>query len=258
VTSFELFHPAHATGQSVGGAPNAYAGLANPLKMDRHDALGRLQTYRKVFRGAAISCPAQMLAQPDAAMAVRKKGHAVDVRSYDELTLALSVDIPASRIVMHDDGITAAPIRCAVNAGVGRLVVACCHQVTVLASCAQRPQRVLVDVTTDCATATATATTAVSARRRLNLIGLHAGLTPTADPTDYADVVEQMIGQMADIRREHDVILTRVSLAGGAALSSTPARVGELRALAAALDDALDEACARFRFPRPALILAPW
>jgi diaminopimelate decarboxylase len=257
VTSFELFHPAHATGQSVVGAPNAYAGLANPLKMDRQDALARLHTYRKVFRGAAISCPAQMLAQPDAAMAVRKQGHAVDVRSYDELTLALSVDIPASRIVMHDDGITAAPIRCAVNAGVGRLVVACCHQVTVLASCAQRPQRVLVDVTTDCATATATAA-AVCARRRLNLIGLHAGLTPTAHPTDYADVVEQMIGQMADIRREHDVILTRVSLAGGAALSSTPAGVGELRALAAALDDAVDEACARFRFPRPALVLAPW
>jgi len=196
-----------------------------------------------------------MLAEHDAAMAVRKQGHAVDVRSYDELTLALSVDIPASRIVMHDDGITAAPIRCAVNAGVGRLVVACCHQVAVLASCAQRPQRVLVDVTTDCAYATAAA---VSARRRLNLIGLHAGLTPTADSTDYADVVEQMIGQMADIRRERDVILTRVSLAGGAALSSTPAGVGELRTLAAALDDTLDEACARFRFPRPALILAPW
>ena len=180
------------------------------------------------------------------------------MRSYDDLALALSVDIPASRIVMHDDGITAAPIRCAVNAGVGRLVVACCHQVAVLGSCAQRPQRVLVDVTTDCATTAAATAAAVSARRQLNLIGLHAGLTPTADSTDYADVVEQMIGQMADIRREHDVILTRVSLAGGAALSSTPAGVGELRALAAALDDALDEGCARFRFPRPALILAPW
>jgi diaminopimelate decarboxylase len=243
VTSFELFHPEHARAAS------------SPLRIDRQDTLTSLHTFRNVFRGAAITCPAEMLAQHDAAVAVRKQGHAVDVRSNGELALALSVDIPASRIVMHDDGITAAPIRCAVNAGVGRLIIACCDQVTVLASCAKRPQRVLVDVTTDCAYATAAA---VCARRWLNLIGLHAGLTPTAGSTDCADVVVQMIGQMADIRREHNVILTRVSLSGGAALSSAPTRVGELRAVAAALDDALDDACARFRFPRPALTLAPW
>jgi diaminopimelate decarboxylase len=52
--------------------------------------------------------------------------------------------------------------------------------------------------------------------------------------------------------------LTRVSLAGGDVLSGTKAEWGDLQALTAALEDAFDDACARFRFPRPALILTPW
>jgi diaminopimelate decarboxylase len=184
-----------------------------------------------------------------------KHGHTVDVCTYGELDLALALGIPAARIVMHDDGRTAAPIRCAVNAGVGRLVIGCTEQVKVLASCVQRPQRILVDVTTDRADA---AVAAVFACRRLDLIGLHARLTPTADLADYAVSVAQMVIRMARIRRQHDVILTRVSLAGGDALSGATAGVDDLRTLAAALEDIVDDVCARVRFPRPALILTPW
>lgn len=219
------------------------------------DVLRHYRDYRKAFSWAGITCAAAALRQPEVATAVRKRGQSVDVRSCEELTFVLSAGVPAPRIVMHDDGITAAPIRCAVNAGVGRLVLGCCQQqVAVLAGCAGRSQRVLVDVTTDCASDTIAA---VLGRPRLNLIGLHARLTPEAPLTAYADTVARMIAQMAHIRREQDIILTRVSLAGGDVLSDRTAATGVLRGLAAELEDAFDDACARFRFPRPALVLAP-
>jgi diaminopimelate decarboxylase len=216
------------------------------------DVLRRYRDYRKTLRWAGITCAADALRQPEVAAAVRKRGHCVDVHSCEELAFVVVAGIPAPRIVMHDDGITAAPIRCGVNARVGRFILGCRDQVDVLAACADRPQRVLVDVSTGSDDAIA----AVFARPHLDLIGLHAWLAPDAIPTEYADTAARMIAQMADIRREHHVIPTRVSLAGGGVLSDRAAAPNALRRLAAELDDAFDDACARFRFPRPALILA--
>lgn len=210
--------------------------------------------YRTAFPRTGITYPADALRQPEIAAAVRKRGHSVDVHCCDELDSVLSAGIAAPRIVMHDDGITAAPIRRAVNAGVGRLVLGCCQQVAVMAACGGRPPRVLVDLTTDCADATIAA---VLARPRLDLIGLHARLTPEAHQAVYADTVAQMIAKMAHVRREHGIILTQVSLAGGDVLSDRAAATTVLGTLAAELEDTFDEACARYRFPRPALILAP-
>ena len=184
------------------------------------------------------------------AAAVRTHGHGVQTRSPDELAVAVSLGIPAARIVLLDDGMTAAPIRCGVDAGVGRIVLACAEQVKVLASCAPRRQRILLDVRADAADA-------VCACRGLDLVGLHARLAPASELPDYLDVVAEMVAQMTWIRRHHDVIATRVSLAGGRLLGDT-ADFGDLRAFTAALEDAFDDACARFRFPRPALILTPW
>jgi hypothetical protein len=61
---------------------------------------------------------------------------------------------------------------------------------------------------------------------------------------------------MSRIRREHNVLLTRVSLAG--------LDVGEhwlepriLRRVAGAMGEVIGDACARHRYPRPALTLSP-
>ncbi|BBZ30148.1 LysA protein [Mycolicibacterium madagascariense] len=210
----------------------------------------RLALYRRVFREAAIVCPADVLARTGMAAAVRTHGHGVEVRSLDQLAVATSLGIPASRIVLQDDGTTAAPIRRGVDAGVGRIVLACSEQVKVLASCAMRRQRIMLDVKAD-------AVDAVLACTRLELVGLHARLAPAAGVPDYVDVVAEMVAHMAWIRRRHRLITTRVSLGGGRLLSDT-AEPSELRDFDAALEDAFDDACARFRFPRPALILTPW
>jgi diaminopimelate decarboxylase len=221
----------------------------------RRDFAGRLKHYQKVFPRAAITCPADALRQPAVAAIVNQRGHAVDVRTYDELTLALSAGVPPARIVVHDDRVTAAPIRCGVNAHVGRLVIGCSEQIKVLAGCAQRPQRILVDMACD---SVDDAVTAVFAHRRLELIGLHATLTRATRCDDYTEVVAQIIAAMAQIRRERHAIATRVSLAGGDILSGATTGPDDLSVLAAALEDTFDDACARYRFPRPALILAPW
>ncbi|MDT5078213.1 MAG: hypothetical protein QOJ80_2850 [Mycobacterium sp.] len=216
------------------------------------DALGRLATYRRAFRAATVTCPAELLGQPGVQDDVRTRGHTVDVHSVDELVFATSLGIPASRLVLHDDGRTAAPLRCGMNAGVGRIVVGCPARIKVLASCARRPQRILLDVTAGGADATVDA---VFRCKRLDLIGMHTRLTAAAGVAEYVETVSQMVAQMAWTRRHHHVILTRVSLAGGEVLSRSNPDSDDLRTLTAELEDAFDDACARFRFPRPALIV---
>ena len=218
-----------------------------PALDDRH------RDYRRAFPGTAFTRPAGALRQPDVARAVKKRGQVVAVHSCEELDFALSAGIPASRITMLDDGITAAPIRRAFNAGVGRLILGCCQQVPVMAACAGQSPRILVDVTTECADR---AIAAVSTRPRFEIIGLHAALAPDAQRDAYVDTAAQMIATMSHVRHEHGTIMTRVSLAGGVVLSDGTAPVSGLRRLSADLEDAFDDACARYRFPRPALILA--
>jgi hypothetical protein len=64
---------------------------------------------------------------------------------------------------------------------------------------------------------------------------------------------------MAQIRRDDGVILTRLSLA--AVADATELNVvgdaTELKEVAAEINDGLDESSARWRFPRPALVISP-
>ena len=231
MTIFDLLHP-----------------TAAPSTFD--DPRDRLVLYRRAFRSAAIVCPVEVVRRPGMAAAVRAHGHGVQASSLAELDAAIALGVPAARIVLQDDGTTAAPIRRGVDFGVGRIVLACAEQVKVLAGCAAPGQRVLSEVGTDAADA-------VIACRRLDLVGLHARLASAAGVPDYVDAVARLVAEMAWIRRRHGAVLTRISLTGGHLLSDA-VPWGDLHALDAALEDAFDDACARFRFPRPALVLTPW
>jgi hypothetical protein len=243
--------PAEATARFHVGL--AQRPIAQPLdpRLDVTVALRRCATYRKALRAGAISYPAGILWMEPVSNWVKLHGVSVDVTSADELELAVAEGISPPRLVMHCADATARQIRLAVNAGVGRLVVHSGQQIALLASCAQRPQRLLVDVTAQPADVLAAA---IMARQRLDLIGLHCRLGD-AGRDAAGDSVQEMIAQMSWIRCKYDVILTRVSIAEFHA-----AEVGcdrsYLRVVSEDLDEAIDDACARYRYPRPALVVA--
>lgn len=220
-------------------------------RLDVTVALRRCATYRKALRAGAISCPAGILWMEPVANWVNRHGVSVDVTTAEELELAVAKGISPPRLVMHCDDATARPIRLAVNAGVGRFVVHSAQQIALLASCARRPQRLLVDVTSQSADVLVAE---VMARQRLDLIGLHCRLGD-AGRDAAGGGLREMIAQMSWIRSKHDVILTRVSIAEFHA-----AEVGcdrsYLRVVSDDLDEAIDDACARYRYPRPALVVA--
>ncbi len=166
------------------------------------------------------------------------------------LDIALSAGVDPVRIVMHRSDWTAGPVRRAVNAGVGRFVVSSSKQIALLDHCGQRPQRVLIDVSAGPADAAAAD---IAARERLNLIGLHCRLD---DRDAGTDVVRAMIAQMSWVVRRHGVILARVSLADFET-ADWGCESGDLRGIAEAINDAVEDGCARHRFPRPALALSP-
>ncbi len=226
---------------------------AKPLALiDETVALRRCALYRNAFKGTAVSYPAALLGSDALAAWIRHHRVTVDVATVGELERALAEGIDPKRIVMHPGGRTAAPIRRAVNAGVARVIVGSSHQIAILADSAEQNQRVVIDATDDSACSLASE---VFVRRGLDLIGLHCRLD-AADDAIGAVKLREMIGDMARIRHDHAVLLTRISLAG--------MDVGEhclelriLRRVAEAMGEVVGEACARHRYPRPALTLSP-
>ncbi len=97
---------------------------------------------------------------------------------------------------------------------------------------------------------------AVLGHRSLALIGLQCEVgTAAHDFVSYPAAVGTMIAQMDDIRRRHGVVLTRLVLGVGGALSNANSFVAQ-RDMAEEIDESVDDACATVRFPRPAVVLA--
>jgi Pyridoxal-dependent decarboxylase, pyridoxal binding domain len=224
-----------------------------PLALvDETVAVRRCALYRDGFKGTAVSYPAALLGFDAFAAWIRRHRVTVDITTAGELDRAMAAGIDPMRIVMHPGNGAAAPIRRAVNAGAGRFVVGSRKQIAILAESADGKQRVVVDATDDAAGGLVSE---ALAHRGLDLIGLHCRLDELDDAIG-AVKLRAMIAEMAWIRREHGVLLTRISLAG--------LDVGErclvpriLRGVAEAIGEVVGDACARHRFPRPALTLAP-
>ena len=213
-------------------------------------AVRRCSQYHKAFRGTAVSYPADALRLYPVARWIRRHEVTVDVGTALELRQASTAGVLVPQIVIHCAGLPTPLLHCAVNIGAGRFVVDAREQVESLAAAMGRPPRVVVDMAAPDADGLVVR---VAKSRRLNLIGLHYRLGGGGGAT-AADVVTEMIAQMTWIRREHSLILTRISLAE---LDLGDGGRHELRRRAAEIDDAVEEACIQFRHPRPALTIAP-
>jgi diaminopimelate decarboxylase len=127
--------------------------------------------------------------------------------SDDELALAVSAGIRPVRIVFYCDHVATRTTWHAVGLGVACFTVRTERQMGQLSACAPRPQRVLVDVTGRPA---GDLLAGVLAEDQLQLIGLHLNLGSAGHP---AEEVNRVLGQMAQLSRDHAVVLSRLSLA---------------------------------------------
>jgi diaminopimelate decarboxylase len=249
--------------------------------IDEADFRVRARGYRTALRDAEIVYAGKSLLTIAVARWLREEGLGVDVCSAGELATALAGGVEKARIIMHGNAKSQEELRAAVRFGVGRIVLDSCIEITDLAGLAEGRQRVLIRVNPDIdihghrAITTgisdqkfgftldgghaADAVARVLAHPTLDLIGLHCHIgSQVANTALYGEAIRRMIAAMADIRTRHGVILTELNIGGGHGI---PYLAGDselsLDELARMIDDALDEACATERFPRPTIVVEP-
>jgi diaminopimelate decarboxylase len=239
-------------------------------------ALLRCEIYRKSFPMTEIALPAHALRNRTVAKWARDQHLAIDVRTGEELAVAIAAGIHPARMTVHADIMTDSELRATSNLAPGRMVVNSMSQIVLLGSIVEhrRTQAVVVCVTDVNAPVSniAGAKThgfgfdsheldhavgAVSGDKRLNLVGLHCDVgSDDHDFVSYPAAIGHMITEMTQIRRHHGVVLTRLGLGGGRAVPSGDWTI-ELPELASQIDESLDDACATQRYPRPLVVLSP-
>lgn len=253
--------------------------------LDEHDLRHRAHVYRKALPDAEIAYPARGPGVRAVAKWASESGLAIDAGSGAELEAALGAGVDPARIILHGTPTTTGELRSALSAGVGRIVLDSYDEATSLAALLEDPllgrrQTVLVRIIPDIDTLGRPVATAVTDRiggfrvstgaanavisfvlsqDRFDLIGLacHIGSEFT-DVEHYRSAVGLMVAQMAQVRDEHGVVLTELDLTGGPGITSRsedPAH--DLRELAEAVEEGLDESCAEYWFPRPRIVLEP-
>lgn len=223
--------------------------------IDEADFRYRARRYRKELPGTKVVYAGKALLTSTLAGWASDEHLGVHVCTATELTTAMAGGVDPVRIVFHGDPPSRDGLNAAVRAGVGRIVVESTIEIDHLADVALRPQNVLVRVTPQVESVLA----GVVAEPMLRLVGMHCHIgSHVADPERYADATRRMIGALADVRRTHKLVLGELNIGGGHAV---PVVVGEqeldLHRFATVVNDALDEACATERFPRPSLVVEP-
>jgi diaminopimelate decarboxylase len=212
----------------------------------RSRALPRYTACHRALRGTPLHVPAELLTTASVADWVRRRGLGVDVASVEELQVALRAGLPPSRVAAQCRSVAA--VEAAVEAGVGRFVIGGWSEVLLLAGRPGAAHRVVVDVSAGTGERLAAS---VMSMGRLDVVGLRCRIGRS--DAEAADAVRRMIDQMARLRRKHGVILTRVCLSGYGRNDDGPE---QLRRGVHHLQLAAEEACAEFRYPRPALVLS--
>jgi Pyridoxal-dependent decarboxylase, pyridoxal binding domain len=217
------------------------------------DVVAACRRWRRAFRYSAIAFPATVLTLPDAANWIRAHRCEVDAHSPQGIAFAMSASIPLKRVMFHCANATDRTITDALDAGIGQFIVDSESRAVKLGACAVQPLPVLVDVT-DLQSGAVTALSslrasgssqAVRAEEYLDLAGVYreAG-TPE-------DAVLPALEIMAELRVRDHILPSRLAVALHPECSTSP------ESLAEALSDAVEEGCARYRLPRPALTVFP-
>jgi diaminopimelate decarboxylase len=209
---------------------------------DQPDVVARCNRWRKAFRDSDVAYPATILAIPLAANWVREKRCEVDARSPQGIAFAMSARVSPARVLFHCSCAAGRTMTDALGLGIGQFIVDSESAAVKLGSCAERPQHVVVDVS--CGEADGLVA-AVLGEEQLTLTGFY---TEADDPHT---AVLAMFEHAADARSRHGVLLSRIGIAVHNGWSTSPEWLAE------EICDAVEEGCARFRLPRPALTVFP-
>ncbi len=215
-----------------------------PATPQRHRLPVSMRAIRRLLPLAGCGLPATSLRDPSVAAWVRAHGVTVYAGDGDELAMTGLCGVRPKQVVLRCGG-SAAPIVGALDLGVNRFVVSCERHVDVLMACARHDTYVHVD--DECP--------AVVGEGCLDVIGLHCEVAASG-PLDWGAAAERLLGRIAQLRTDGSA-LTRISLTGGPVAAWIDGDKAELKAIAAAVDDAIDEGCARWRLPRPSVTFAP-
>lgn len=257
---------AHATASATDA-------VRSPQSDHGYENLARYQDYCRTFRTAEVRLPAVLLGNRGVAKWVRGRGVSVDVRSGPDIAAVVAASIPSSHVTAFADALRESELCAATHLRFGHVVAGTVQQVEVLRSVVARQQDVVIRMTDAGVPLRAVAGTeprgfrfdsfeseaamaAVIDHERLNLVGLHCEVgTGDHEFISYPAAIGQMIAEMAQIRHNHGVLLTRLELGGGRVLPAAN-RMTELRRLATEIDESLDDACGTLRFPRPMVVLS--
>ncbi|WP_418003373.1 hypothetical protein ACNO8X_26215 [Mycobacterium sp. PDNC021] len=182
--------------------------------------------------GIEIACPAASLSESDVARRVVSDGILVSAVGGLELDAVLALGVAPGRIGVHCDDLTDDQILWAARMGIGRLVISSAHQADVLSSCAGLGLRG-VWLQMGCGVSV------LRGRPGLCIAGLEAD----CDGAECTAVVDNLMGELADIRWH--ALVGRLGISG---LCLDRDAVDEI-------DDAVTEGCIRYRLPRPQLTL---
>ncbi|MGE0221588.1 hypothetical protein [Mycolicibacterium sp.] len=201
---------------------------------------GSIRAVRRVLPMVGCGVPADALDGEGVAEWVRRHGVTVTACGDDELTQVLGRGVRPEQLVLRC-GPRADTARRAVRLGVRRYLVSTERHVDVLADCTSEVVHLYLDELGP----------AVLGERHLDICGMHCDVD---DFDDWGRATGRLLDRVA-LMWACGSRLTRISLAGGSA-SVWLAGGAELVQIASAVDAALDDGCARWRLPRPAVALA--
>ena len=180
-----------------------------------------LSAVKRAFPDTEIACSGRILENPTVARLVVRQSLAVHVRSESELDRAVRVGVHASRIIAPNEVTTTRAGR-------------------------------IVSSTTQCGIHR------VLAHRGTALVGLAGDLgADLANSEICGEAIRILVAEMACERAAHGTICCELHLHGGC---TTAHHCGSASAwdpiqLSDAIENALDDSCARNRFPRPTVVL---
>lgn len=210
-----------------------------------HRLSASVHAVRRILPMAGCAVPAAALRNPDVAAWVRAHGLAVTACGDEELDLIEVSGVHPTHVVLRCSPVTQT-IRRAAAFGAMRFVVSTERHVDVLSACEGPARQVLLDDQGP----------AVLGERRLDVVGMHCDVDDSQGAVEWGAAAQRLLSRMS-LMKSCGLQLTRISLAGGSADTWLAGGTKEIKAIASAVDDGLDAGCARWRLPRPAVIVAP-